>query len=48
MRALRQRVELPNLYYHWMEEFNNLKMEHSFMKAKLLICQIKIKRNQVE
>jgi hypothetical protein len=31
-----------------MEEFNNLKMEYDFMKAKLLIYQKKSKRNQAK
>jgi hypothetical protein len=31
-----------------MEEFNNLKMEHAFMKAELLIYQKGNKRSQVE
>jgi hypothetical protein len=33
MKVLRQMVELTNLYHNWMEEFNNLKMEHAFMKT---------------
>jgi hypothetical protein len=37
MKTLRQRVELVDLYHNWMEEFDNLKMEYVFMKAKLLI-----------
>jgi hypothetical protein len=48
MRALRQRAKLTNPYHHQMEEFNNLKMEHAFMRAKLLIFQKKRKRNQVK
>jgi hypothetical protein len=31
-----------------MEEFENLKMEHAFMKAELLIYQKRSKRSQVE
>jgi hypothetical protein len=31
-----------------MEEFDNLKMEHAFMKVELLIYQKRRKRNQVE
>jgi hypothetical protein len=39
MRALRERVKLANFYHYRMEKFNNLKMEHAFMKTKLLIYQ---------
>jgi hypothetical protein len=42
-RTLKQKVELANLYHHWMEEFNNLKMEYVFMKVKLLITSRGIK-----
>jgi hypothetical protein len=45
MKVLRHRVKLTNLYHYQMEEFNNLKMEHAFMKTELLIYQ---KRSQVE
>jgi hypothetical protein len=45
MRALKQRVKLIDLYHHWMEEFNNLKMEHAFMKVELLIYHKRSKRN---
>jgi hypothetical protein len=45
MKALRQKVELANLYHYQMEEFDNLKMEHAFMKAKLLIYQKRSKRS---
>ncbi len=48
MRAWRQRAERADLYHYQMEEFNNLKMEHAFMEAKLLIYQKRSKRNQVE
>ncbi len=48
MRALKQRVELADLYHYQMEEFDNLKMEHAFMKAELLIYQKRSKRSQVE
>jgi hypothetical protein len=48
MRALRQRAELVDLYHHWMEEFDNLKMEYVFMKAKLMIYQNMNKRSQTE
>jgi hypothetical protein len=37
MRALKQRAELVDLYHYQMGEFDNLKMEHAFMKAELLI-----------
>jgi hypothetical protein len=37
MKALRQSVELANLYHYHMEEFDNLKMEHAFMETKFLI-----------
>jgi hypothetical protein len=30
MRVLKQRVELTNLYHHWMEEFNNLRWNMLF------------------
>jgi hypothetical protein len=46
MRALRQKMELGYFYHHWMEEFDNLKMEHVFMKVKLLIYIKKSKINQ--
>jgi hypothetical protein len=44
MKVLRQRVKLADLYHYQIEEFNNLKMEHAFMKVELLIYQ---KRSQV-
>jgi hypothetical protein len=45
MKVLKHRVEHINLYHHWMEEFDNLKMEHGFMKAKLLIYYKRSKRS---
>ncbi len=36
MNALRQKTKLTILYHYQMEEFDNLKMEHAFMKAKFL------------
>ncbi len=48
MRVLRHKLELTNLYHHRMEEFDNLKMEHAFMEAKLLIYQKRSKRNQAK
>jgi hypothetical protein len=45
MRALRQKMKFAYLYHHWMEEFDNLKMEHIIMKVKLLIYK-KSKLNQ--
>jgi hypothetical protein len=39
MRALRERAKLAYFYHYQMEEFDNLKMEHAFMKAELLIYQ---------
>ncbi len=42
MRSLRHKAEMANLYHHRME--NVLKMEHAFMKAKLLIYQQKSKK----
>jgi hypothetical protein len=48
MKALRQRVNLINFYHYQMEEFNNLKMEHAFMKVELLIYQKRRKRSQAE
>jgi len=33
MRALREKVKFTNFYHYQMEEFDNLKMEHAFMKA---------------
>jgi hypothetical protein len=33
MKALRQRAELIDLYHYQMEEFDNSKMEHAFMKV---------------
>jgi hypothetical protein len=48
MRALRQRAKLTYLYHHQMEKFDNLKMEHSFMKAELLIYHKRRKRSKVE
>jgi hypothetical protein len=48
MKALRQKVKLANLYRYRVEEFNNLKMEHAFMKAELLIYQKRNKRSQAE
>jgi hypothetical protein len=46
MKALRQKVELVDLYHHRMEKFNNLKMEHAFMKVELLIYYNKTKEIQ--
>jgi hypothetical protein len=46
MRVLRKRVELVDLYHFQMEEFDNLKMEHVFMKVELLNYQKRSKRNQ--
>jgi hypothetical protein len=48
MRALRQRAELVDLYHHRIEEFDNLKMEYVFMKARLMIYQNMNKRNRAE
>ncbi len=48
MKVLRKRVELANLYHFQMEDFNNLKMEHDFMKVELLIYQKRSKRNEAE
>ncbi len=48
MKALRQRAKLANLYHYRVEEFNNLKMEHAFMKAELLIYQKRNKRSQAK
>jgi hypothetical protein len=48
MRALRQSVELIDLYHHRMEEFNNLKMEYAFMKVEFLIYRKRSKKSQVE
>ncbi len=48
MRAIKQRAELANLYHYHMEEFDNLKMEHAFMKVELLIYQKRSKRSQAE
>jgi hypothetical protein len=48
MRALRQRAEFVDLYHHWIEEFDNLKMEYVFMKAKLMIYQNMNKRSRYE
>jgi len=48
MKALRQRVELIDLYHYQMKEFDNMKMEHALMKAKLLIYYKRSKRSQVE
>jgi hypothetical protein len=48
MRALKQKAEFVDLYHYQMEEFDNLKMEHAFMKAKLLIYQKRSKRSQAE
>jgi hypothetical protein len=45
MKALRQKVELVDLYHHRMEKFNNLKMEHAFMKVELLIYLTKQKKS---
>jgi hypothetical protein len=41
-------MELADLYHHQMEEFDNLKMEHAFMKTKLLIYQKRSKISQVK
>lgn len=48
MKALRQRAELVDLYHHQIEEFDNLKMEYVFMKAKLMIYQNMNKRSRYE
>jgi hypothetical protein len=48
MKVFKQKVKLANLYHYRMEEFDNLKMEHAFMKAKLLIYQKRSKRSQAE
>jgi hypothetical protein len=48
MRALKYRAELVDLHHYHMEEFDNLKMEHAFMKAELLIYQKRSKRNQTK
>ncbi len=47
MRPLKQRAELIDLYHHRMEEFNNLKMEYVFMKAKSMIYQNMNKRSKL-
>jgi hypothetical protein len=39
MRTLAKGVEVANLYHHWMGEFDALKNENAFMKAKLVIYQ---------
>jgi hypothetical protein len=46
MKALTQKTELAYFYHHWMEEFNNLKMEHVLMKVKLLIFKKRSKISQ--
>lgn len=33
---LKQKVEFTNFYHNRMEEFDNLKMEYTFMKTELL------------
>jgi DNA repair ATPase RecN len=48
LKVLRQRAKLANLYHCWMEEFDNLKMEHALMKVEFLIYQKRNKRSQVE
>lgn len=35
MMVLKSKVKLIDLYHYRMEEFDNLKMEHAFMKAEL-------------
>jgi len=37
MWALRLKAKRADLYHYQMEKFDNLKMEHAFMKVKLLI-----------
>jgi chromosome segregation ATPase len=39
MRSLKHKVEMASMYHHRMEDI--LKMEHAFMKDKLLIYQQK-------
>jgi hypothetical protein len=34
---LNAKVELVDLWHHWIEEFETPKMEHAFMNEKLLI-----------
>jgi hypothetical protein len=48
MRVLKQRAKLVDLYHYQMEEFNNLKIKHAFMKAELLIYQKRSKRSQAK
>ncbi len=48
MSVFKQKVELIDLHHYWMEEFDNLKMEHAFMKVELLIYKKRSKRSQVE
>jgi L-2-hydroxyglutarate oxidase LhgO len=48
MRALRLKAKLTYLYHHWMEEFDNLKMEYDFMKIELLIYQKRSKKSQAK
>ncbi len=48
MKVLKQKAELIDLHHYWMEEFDNLKMEHAFMKTELLIYNKRSKRSQVE
>ncbi len=48
MKVLRKRVELVDLYHFQMVEFDNLKMDHAFMKVELLIYQKRSKRNQAK
>jgi hypothetical protein len=48
MKVLRKRVELVDLYHFQMAEFDNLKMDHAFMKVELLIYQKRSKRNQAK
>jgi hypothetical protein len=48
MKVFKQKVELIDLHHYRMEEFDNLKMEHAFMKAELLIYKKRSKRIQVE
>jgi hypothetical protein len=48
MQILRQKAELANPYQHWMEEFNNFKMEYGFIKAELLIYQQRRKKSRAK
>jgi hypothetical protein len=42
MMVLRWKVKLIDLYHYQMEEFDNLKMEHVFMKVEVFIYQFRV------